>query len=57
MKSAHDASAYTAWLAAEVQAAIDDDTPSVPQAEVQSEWALERAALLGLTPSNHTTAG
>lgn len=46
MKGAHEAAAYTAWLTAQVQEAIDDPSPSVPHSEVAADWALERAALL-----------
>ncbi len=47
LKRAHEASAYKNWLAAEVQAAIDDPRPSVPHDQVAADWAIERAALLG----------
>lgn len=47
LKRAHEASAYKTWLAAEVQAAIDDPRPSVPHDQVAADWAIERAALLG----------
>jgi hypothetical protein len=46
MKNAHEAAAYTGWLTQQVQEAIDDPRPSVPQAQVAAEWATERAALL-----------
>jgi hypothetical protein len=46
MKNAHEAAAYKGWLTQQVQEAIDDPRPSVPQAQVTAEWAMERAALL-----------
>lgn len=46
MKNAHQAAAYKDWLKGQVQEAIDDSSPSVPQTQVDAEWAIERAALL-----------
>ncbi|PRC95042.1 hypothetical protein [Solimicrobium silvestre] len=46
MKNAHEAAAYQGWLTQQVQEAIDDPRPSVPQSAVEAEWAIERAALL-----------
>lgn len=46
MKNAHEAAAYKGWLTQQVQEAIDDPRPSVPQAQVEAEWATERAALV-----------
>ena len=34
MRTAHEAAAYNQWLAAEVQASIDDPRPSIPHDEV-----------------------
>lgn len=34
MRKAHQAAAYSEWLAAEIQAAIDDPRPSIPHDEV-----------------------
>ncbi len=34
MKRAHEAAAYDKWLMAEVQEAIDDESPSIPHDEV-----------------------
>lgn len=45
LKRAHEAHAYTEWLAKEVQEAIDDPRPSIPHAEVMADWELKRAAL------------
>lgn len=45
MREAHAAVAYKKWLAVEVQEALDDPRPSVPQAQVAAEWEIERAAL------------
>lgn len=36
---------YEYWLADEVQAAIDDSRPSVPQERVEAGWKIERVAL------------
>jgi len=45
MKDAHAAAAYTKWLKAEVQEAIDDTTPTVPHDEAmrQIRAAIKRA--------------
>ena len=45
MKDAHAAAAYTKWLEAEVQEAIDDTSPTVPHDEAmrQVRAALKRA--------------
>lgn len=37
MKSAHEAAAYNKWLKAEVQEAIDDNSPVIPHAEVMQD--------------------
>lgn len=34
---------YTAWLAAEIQVAIDDPRPSIPHEEVMAEMETEIA--------------
>lgn len=44
---------YTAWLAAEIQAAIDDPRPSIPHEEVMAEMEAEIARLKG-NPMKHT---
>ena len=36
LRQAHEAAAYNAWLAAEVQEAIDDPRPSIPHDEVMA---------------------
>jgi hypothetical protein len=46
LKNAHEAAAYKGWLAAQVQQAIDDPTPSVPHEDVAAEWEIERAELI-----------
>ncbi len=48
MKNVHQAAAYQGWLTEQVQEAIADPRPSVPQSEVAAEWQTERAALLKL---------
>ncbi len=52
LRDAHAAGAYKKWLAAEIQEAIDDSSPSVPHEQVAAEWALERAALLKQTKAD-----
>lgn len=42
MKGAHEAAAYTKWLKAEIQEAIDDSTPTIPHDEAMRQI---RAAL------------
>jgi hypothetical protein len=44
--SAQEQAEYDDWLRAEVQAAIDDPRPSVPNDEVEREFAKVRAELL-----------
>lgn len=36
LRKAHEAAAYNEWLAAEIQAAIDDPRPSIPHDEVMA---------------------
>lgn len=45
MRGAHEAAAYNRWLAAEVQASIDDPRSSIPHDEVMSEMDADIAAL------------
>lgn len=45
MREAHEAAAYTKWLAAEIQAAIDDPRPSIPHDEVMAGMDADIAAL------------
>ena len=45
MKHVHAAAAYDKWFRAQVQAAIDDPRPSVPDDEVRLEFAAKREAL------------
>lgn len=45
MREAHEAAAYKKWLAAEIQAAIDDPRPSIPHDEVMAEMNTDLAAL------------
>jgi hypothetical protein len=37
MRAAHKAAAYSEWLAAEIQDAIDDPRPSIPHGEVMAD--------------------
>lgn len=45
LKNAHEAAAYAAWLAQEVQDAIDDPRPSIPHEVVMAEMEAEIAAM------------
>jgi hypothetical protein len=45
MLGAHRAAAYTKWLAAELQASIDDPRPSIPHDEVMAEMDADIATL------------
>lgn len=45
LRKAHEAAAYNAWLAAEIQEAIDDPRPSIPHDEVMAEMDADIAAL------------
>ena len=46
--------AYTRWLAAEIQAAVDDPRPSIPHEEVMAEMEAEIARLKEGNPTKHT---
>lgn len=45
MKRAHQAAAYDGWLRDQVQASIDDASPSVDDAKARKRYAAKRAAL------------
>jgi len=45
MREAHQAAAYTKWLKAEIQEAIDDPRPGIPNDEVKKHFAKKREAL------------
>jgi hypothetical protein len=45
MRLAHEAAAYTKWLKAEIQEAIDDPRPGIPNEEVKRHFAGKREAL------------
>ena len=45
MREAHEAAAYTKWLAAEIRESIDDSRPSIPHDEVMAEMEADIAAL------------
>jgi hypothetical protein len=49
-----DDDAYNHWLAAEIQAAIDDPRPSIPHEEVMAEMEAEIARLKEGNPTKHT---
>ena len=45
MRQAHEAAAYGKWLAAEIEASINDLRPSIPHHEVMAEMDADMAAL------------
>jgi len=45
---------YTAWLAANIQAAIDDPRPSLPHEEVMAQMDAQLARLKEGRPTEHT---
>ena len=45
MRQAHEAAAYNQWLAAEIQASIDDPLPNLTHDEVMAEMDADIAAL------------
>lgn len=45
MREAHEAAAYTRWVAAELQASIDDPRPNIPHEEVMAEMDADLATL------------
>ncbi len=45
MREAHEAAAYTKWLAAEIQKSIDDPRPSIPHDEVMAGMDADISAL------------
>lgn len=45
LKRAHEAAAYDKWFRGQVQAALDDPQPSIPNEEVSARWAKKRARL------------
>lgn len=45
MKAAHEAAAYDKWFREQVQEAIDDPRPSIPNAEVKKHFAARRKEL------------
>ena len=45
MKAAHEAAAYDKWFREQVQEAIDDPRPSIPNAEVKKHFAAKRKEL------------
>ena len=46
--------AYTRWLAAEIQEAIDDPRPSIPHEEVMARMDAQIARLREGRPTEHT---
>jgi hypothetical protein len=45
MKAAHEAAAYDKWFREQVQEAIDDPRPSIPNKEVKKHFAAKRKEL------------
>jgi len=45
MRGAHEAAAYNQWLAAEIQASIDDPRTNIPHDEIMTELDAEIAAV------------
>ncbi|MDP3091942.1 MAG: hypothetical protein Q8N04_14785 [Nitrospira sp.] len=45
MRGAHEAAAYNQWLAAEIQASIDDPRPSLPHDDVLADLDADLAGL------------
>lgn len=45
LRRAHAAAEHDAWFRAQVQAALDDPEPAIPDAEVKRRFAAKRAAL------------
>lgn len=45
---------HTAWLAAEIQAAIDDPRPNIPHEEVMARMDAQIARLREGRPTEHT---
>jgi len=46
LKQTHEAAAYDKWFRGQVQAALDDPQPSIPNEEVSARWAKKRAQLV-----------
>ncbi len=44
-KAAHEAAAYDKWFRAQVQEALDDPRPSIPNEAVQEHFAAKRKEL------------
>jgi Stability determinant len=45
LKRTHEAAAYDKWFREQVQAALDDPRPSIPNEEVKARWKVKRAEL------------
>lgn len=46
MRKAHQAAAYTEWLATEIQESIDDPRPNISHDDVMAEMDADIAALM-----------
>ena len=46
LKHAHEAAAYAKWFRSQLQVALDDPQPSMPNEEVSARWAKKRAQLV-----------
>ena len=53
MREAHQAAAYTKWLKAEIQEAIDDPRPSIPNEKVKQHFEKKREALRKRISAEH----
>ncbi len=56
MKHAHEAAAYDTWFREQVQSALDDPRPGIPNEEVKAHFASRRAALrkrIATKPETH----
>ena len=49
MRKAHQAAAYTEWLAGQIQESVDDPRPNLPHAEFMAEMDADIAALQDAT--------
>lgn len=53
MRSTHAAADYDKWFRTQVQAALDDPHPSIPDAEVRTRFAAKREALRARSKASH----
>jgi hypothetical protein len=53
LKRAHEAAAYDKWFRGQVQVALDDPRPSMPNEQVSARWAKKRAQLVKKAKGAH----